>query len=167
MACNDEISIGVWLGNEDGSPAAGLIGSEAAVPLIIKALNEIYPSGLPQWKGSENLCEKEVCAVSGVRPAGNCRTILSRVAKDLPLAVCRSCNIYSEKKKMAVLSPSEGVYRSVDKVRLELKSSSEGHWFINGEYKGKGDMWCSFGKGTYILKCISGTEAESVKITIQ
>jgi penicillin-binding protein 1C len=166
-AFNKEISLGVWLGNEKGQSAACLVGSKAAAPLIMKALIELYPSGLPMWKKSERVIDKEVCSISGLQPAGNCSKIISRTVKDLQLAVCRSCNHIANKERHSVISPVSGTYRTVNGMRLQLKSSIAGHWFVNGKYKGKGNMWCNFRKGTYTLKCISDNHSESVKITVQ
>lgn len=171
VAYNDELTIGVWLGNQDGSSNSKLIGSVAAAPLVHKVFNDLYPSGLPQAEKSIYLQSQEVCSTSGLRLVSHCKDVVeTRVSINTTLTNCQQCESPSIEKKqssVSILSPIEGVYKSIDKVRLELKSSSPGSWFINGEYIGKGNRWHDFEKGHFKISCVVEEEIKSTELSVK
>ena len=67
---NQHYVVGVWMGNNDGSPSANLVGGEAALPLAAAVFRELPARSGRSWPPeSPYLRAVEVCARSGL-PAG-------------------------------------------------------------------------------------------------
>jgi len=66
-------TIGVWVGNFDATGAPGVIGSEAAAPILFALFNALCDPLHNQWfvLPPEVLCRK-VCSLSGMPLANNC-----------------------------------------------------------------------------------------------
>ena len=173
IAYNDEITVGTWLGNEDGSSNRQLIGSVAAAPLVLKIFNELYPNGLPLPNKNSHLKSFEVCSQSGLRPTSNCKSVLSTdISNSITLSNCKRCQHKQDTdiqktSKLNILSPVAGRYKSIDKVRLELKSNQTASWFINGRFIGKGNTWYDFPKGDHRISCINTDGTKLTVITVE
>jgi penicillin-binding protein 1C len=72
---NQRFTVGVWVGNADGTGAPELVGGEAATPLLFKIFRVISPQ-LPQQDDwllmPEELDFRFVCTESGLPPAPFC-----------------------------------------------------------------------------------------------
>lgn len=66
-------SIGVWVGNPDGTPRPGISGAEHAAPLLFELFLAVEPAGarLPEVTRTE-LTQTSVCALSGELPGPFC-----------------------------------------------------------------------------------------------
>jgi penicillin-binding protein 1C len=66
-------TIGVWLGNFDGTPSQGLVGRRAAGPLLFDLFQALLPAGertgFPRPAG---VGERTVCSVCGLPPGAAC-----------------------------------------------------------------------------------------------
>ncbi len=70
---NQRYVVGVWMGNNDGSPSRWLIGAQAALPLaarIFRTLPDKTAPALPQGEG--DLVPVRVCAASGLPASAWC-----------------------------------------------------------------------------------------------
>jgi penicillin-binding protein 1C len=74
-----EVTVGVWVGNFDGSAMRGTSGITGAAPLFRKAMaaamrgRSVRPLGLAAREGGDaHLVEVEVCPLSGGRPTRAC-----------------------------------------------------------------------------------------------
>lgn len=68
-------AIGVWAGNADGEGRPGLVGVQAAAPVLFEILNALpTPSGARQWfeQPYDHLQQMTICADSGYRPLEGC-----------------------------------------------------------------------------------------------
>lgn len=87
-----EFTVGVWVGNFQGKPMAGVSGVSGAGPLWRQAmllLHQEKPGDLPPWP--PGMRRQEVCAQSGARPApgGGCPVITEVFAPgSAPQGVC-------------------------------------------------------------------------------
>jgi penicillin-binding protein 1C len=74
LAVTPTYTLGVWLGNSDGRPAAALVGVEAAAPLAFNLLARLgTPGSLSGWfEPPSGVVDMEVCAVSGARLGADC-----------------------------------------------------------------------------------------------
>ncbi len=73
VAWNPEYAIGVWVGNPDGSPAEGLVGREAAVPIAWDLFRQLYPDNAgPRFARPAGVERRALCAVSGCAPGPHC-----------------------------------------------------------------------------------------------
>ena len=64
---NPEVTIGVWVGNFSGEGAPGLVGAEAAAPLLFDLFNAICGGKtIPWFEMPDGLDVRQVCAVSGM-----------------------------------------------------------------------------------------------------
>ena len=108
------------------------------------------PSVLPR--------QARVCRDSGLRPTRHCRRrITAAVAPDLTLAPCRRCVGQTGRKivkNVKILSPESGNYKSIGTLKLQLKSTNGGFWFVNGKFVGSGALWYVFSKGKHQVKCV-------------
>ena len=166
IAYNDEVTLGVWLGNENGEADKNLIGSLVAAPLVYKALNEIYPHGLPLRSPAQNLVQGTVCSVSGLRPASLCKNReLTDLSDSVTIGNCDQCikNAGQSKDDLQILSPKSGNYKCIMNARLELKANAGARWFINGSFAGEGNMWYDFPKGEFRISCVG---EKGVKLSI-
>ncbi len=66
-------TIGVWLGNFDGSPSKGLLGRAAAAPLLFELFQALQPGTDGQWfTRPPGVRQREVCALTGRLPSRFC-----------------------------------------------------------------------------------------------
>lgn len=71
-----EFTIGVWIGNFSGEGRAGLIGAEAAAPLLFDLFNRV--GGTKKWfERPAAVDERQVCALSGQLPGKHCDTLVT------------------------------------------------------------------------------------------
>ncbi len=64
---NRHYVVGVWMGNNDGSPSKWLVGATVALPLATKIFRALDVPNTPAWpETSKDLRELAVCAVSGL-----------------------------------------------------------------------------------------------------
>lgn len=70
---NPEITVGVWTGNFDGSPARYLLGRRTAFPLVKKIFRARYPAKSGPWfDRPDRVGKRPVCPVSGRPPNHVC-----------------------------------------------------------------------------------------------
>ena len=66
-------TIAVWVGNFNGQPTAGMSGAQAAGPILVDILNELYPNGFSSlFSKPEGVVSMEVCSYSGMKPNKFC-----------------------------------------------------------------------------------------------
>lgn len=87
-------AVGVWVGNADGEGRPGLVGSQAAAPLMFD-LFDILPSGAWFQRPEQGLTPTEVCSRSGYLAGPHCaqhRTVwmTARGPGAAPCPYCRS-----------------------------------------------------------------------------
>ncbi|NLY74183.1 MAG: penicillin-binding protein 1C [Firmicutes bacterium] len=74
---NPRYTIGVWIGNFSGEGRPGLIGAEAAAPLLFDLFNKV-DSGEQGWFTSPATVDtRQVCAVSGLVPGRYCENLIT------------------------------------------------------------------------------------------
>lgn len=70
---NGNYTIGVWVGNFDGTGVQHLTGSEAATPLLFDVFNAIDRSGERVWhQRPKELDFRLVCSITGAVPSDSC-----------------------------------------------------------------------------------------------
>lgn len=75
-----ELTIGVWIGNFNGTGSPILSGAEVAAPILFALFTALSGEGSDQWFGKPtNLKTRDVCAVSGRLPTSHCPTLISDV----------------------------------------------------------------------------------------
>ncbi|MGI6456565.1 MAG: penicillin-binding protein 1C [bacterium] len=71
---NQQYVVGVWLGNNDGRPAAGLTGAKAALPLASRIFRSLPTQAKPAFPATQNSLKKvTVCSMSGLPVSAWCR----------------------------------------------------------------------------------------------
>jgi penicillin-binding protein 1C len=69
-------TVGVWVGNFEGTGAPGLVGAEAAAPLLFAIFNGLTQSLDKRWFTRPDVVrERDVCAVSGMIPTAHCPAV--------------------------------------------------------------------------------------------
>lgn len=70
-------TIGVWLGNFDGSPSVGLTGSSMAAPLLFDLFQAIEPMLSNQWfTKPEKVGVRKICATCGTLATRHCKSLI-------------------------------------------------------------------------------------------
>jgi len=93
IGSNPEFTVGVWLGNFDGTPSIALTGAQLAGPVLFDLLdalsNRAYP-GPAYDLPPQGLAEIDVCAYSGFIPNKHCPETRKALApiKNLPTKTC-------------------------------------------------------------------------------
>ncbi|MBI4976883.1 MAG: penicillin-binding protein 1C [Spirochaetes bacterium] len=72
---NPDYTVGVWLGNVNSRDAQRLIGGTKAAPLFFDIFNYITRDSDAWYKRPPSVAERKVCAVSGMKPGRQCRTM--------------------------------------------------------------------------------------------
>jgi len=71
---NRQYLVGVWMGNNDGTPSRKLVGAQAALPLAATMFRSLKPKSEPAWpEVAGDLCKIQVCAVSGLPASAYCK----------------------------------------------------------------------------------------------
>ena len=175
-----EHTVGVWLGNPDGSASKRLVGIESAAPLCLEIINRIS-SGQDSsaLTYSAGLTETDVCAESGMVAGPLCENVeRGLVNSRIRYEKCDLCGRgKSRKPRLSILSPSPGRYlaRSVGKP-LKLKCQSTGgvgkrYWFVDDGYFGAsncgGALFWRVEQGRHKITCVDDSgERSSVEITV-
>ena len=70
-------TIGVWIGNFDGSPSVGLTGSSMAAPILFDLFQAIEPTVSNQWfTKPDNVKIRKVCATCGTLATRHCDSLI-------------------------------------------------------------------------------------------
>ena len=77
-----EVIVGAWAGTFDGTPTQGLVGMDAAAPLVRDAMLAVAGgTALTLPARPPGVVEIEVCATSGLAPTSHCPTIHDYIAR--------------------------------------------------------------------------------------
>ncbi|MDP2364055.1 MAG: penicillin-binding transpeptidase domain-containing protein, partial [Ignavibacteria bacterium] len=78
---NPNFTIGVWVGNFNGSGSPYLTGAESAVPLLVDLFNAIDYQSTTKWFAKpENVYTRDVCYESGLIPTEKCKNLVKELA---------------------------------------------------------------------------------------
>ena len=84
-------TIAIWAGNFNGEPTTGMSGAEAAAPILVDILNELYPNGFSSsFPKPEGVVSAEVCSYSGMKPNKFCPHVKRELFIDgmIPEEIC-------------------------------------------------------------------------------
>jgi penicillin-binding protein 1C len=136
-------TVGVWVGNFDGTASPALVGAEAAAPLLFNLFNALTQSLEKRWYTKpDSVRERDVCALSGMIPTPHCPSVKAEfyipgksphlecnihqqftVDKETGARLCSRCRVGREyeTKVFEVWSPSIATWMernglSVDKI---------------------------------------------------
>ncbi len=74
---NPEYTVGIWVGNFDGTGVPELSGADFATPILFKIFNYLAYNQKPAWfKRPAGLDFRLVCAESGLPPSEGCNTLV-------------------------------------------------------------------------------------------
>ncbi len=94
FAFNQHYLVGVWMGNNDGSPSKWLVGMRAALPLAAAMFRRLPPKETPAWPvPGDDLRTVDVCALTGLPPAQWCPHT-RRVTVPREQLVLRRCDVH-------------------------------------------------------------------------
>ena len=169
VAFTPEYTVGIWLGNKNGSTVYAMTGSDHAAPvagIVLQALyrNGMVPAPMPH-RGDKRCFEfTTLCSVTGLTASAQCTKRYDGViAKGIPLRRCQKCTLSNKEQFIKILSPKEGVYltgaNDVAKISIQSEQANV-VWFCNGEYWGEcqpGERK-SFAPGKYTITAISLTD---------
>ena len=102
---NKKYTVGVWLGNFDGTPSFQLQGATTATPLLFKIFNTIdYNSKIGWFERPEEVDIRLVCAESGKIPVESCQQLVNDY-----FIRYRSSNTYCDAYEEVYLNPAESL----------------------------------------------------------
>lgn len=155
VGLNRDLTIGVWLGNKSGRPAAGLVGASAAAPVVADILSRVYAglaaAPLPTPTGTTPTA---ICRASGLPAGPACaHTQISLSVTGIPARLCPHCPRSTAQpnasptprppdaaERPRILLPRPGTYLAEgDTVRLTFSAAGQEPllWFVDGEFIGQ------------------------------
>jgi penicillin-binding protein 1C len=190
FAWTPEVTVGIWFGNKNGSPAAALVGSGAAAPAAGALLQALYRNGAaPAWPANPpGITQVSLCAVTGLRAGPACQNIHAGEAiAGVPLRSCPQCARLtlpstdrpapstSARESTRILMPVPGTYVAGENqtVRLRLLAAPGAHhWYADGRYLGlkDGDAWIELVKGRHRLLAVPAKDSgagETVEVLVK
>lgn len=136
---NSEYIVGVWVGNADGEGRPGIIGVEAAAPILFDVFDGLPKSEMFKRPSDEFEFEL-ICAKSGYRASNNCTEIVKEL---IPLStkeaqICPyDVKVHLDKnKEFRVTSKCEQISNMIDTSWFVLPAKME--WYYqkrNPQYK--------------------------------
>jgi len=90
-----QYTVAIWVGNFNGQPTSGMSGAQAAAPILVDILNELYPNGFSSsFRRSAGVISKEVCSYSGMIPNKSCPHVKSElfITGNEPSEICNYHN---------------------------------------------------------------------------
>ena len=169
VAFTPEYTVGIWLGNKNGSTVYGMTGSDHAAPVAGIILQSLYRNGMmpaPMPHRGDKRCFEftTLCSVTGLTASVLCTKRYNGViAKGIPLRRCQQCSKREKAQSVKILSPKEGEYLTGENGIARISIQAEQNnvvWFCNGEYWGEcqpGERK-NFAPGKYIITAISVTD---------
>lgn len=145
-------TVGVWVGNFDGTPMRRVSGISGAAPLLHDAalvMSSRY--GARDFAVPIGIREVGICPVSGDLPAPGCPSVIHELfsAKNLPRNTCRihpdlaGTEVRAVHSALAVENPGSGDIFKIDPaaprasqvilLRSSLPEGAEGIWEVDGE----------------------------------
>ncbi|MGL5036019.1 MAG: penicillin-binding transpeptidase domain-containing protein, partial [Microcystaceae cyanobacterium] len=82
-----DYTVAVWVGNFDGQPMRQVSGVTGAAPLWNRIFLKLHENNLPAtFQSPENMIEKPICALSGLKPTPACPMVVTEYfwTQDLP-----------------------------------------------------------------------------------
>jgi penicillin-binding protein 1C len=74
---NTRFTVGVWVGNFSGEGKPGIIGAEAAAPLLFDIFNKVGGNSASWFRPPASVGVRQVCAVSGQIAGRYCETVVT------------------------------------------------------------------------------------------
>ena len=163
-------TIGVWVGNFDGSPMWDVSGVTGAAPLWLEIMERLHPGGAPAPSAPTGVESLQVTFEPSVEPARNelflTGTALTRVAAKP-----------QENTHPAILYPGRGAIIAIDpdipgdrqRVRFEATGiSAQAQWRLNGEPVADGELWRPQpGIWSLSLHKTNGAQLDSVQFEVR
>lgn len=171
FAVTPEYTVGVWFGNHTGRAVPGMTGRNTAVPAAADLLNMLYAGKTPGEFGTAGLVPAEICAASGLRPGARCeKRVSGTVCADIPLRECVVCRRTGTPVPVRILLPKPESYAGpATGVRLPLRGSRAGMWFVDGVRLGEGQaLEHVFAPGPHTVTLFAADGAASaVRLTVR
>lgn len=167
FAYTRDLTVGIWLGNKDGSGSPSLVGATAAAPCAAAVLEALYRDRRPlPFSADPFVSPIPLCRVTGLRAVeGVCQTIPGRMATDIPLRRCQRCGRDGQRPQRAVriLRPLPETYVSARGAAVRLAVSAQPanvHWYLDDLYCGQlpQNARLDFPVGTHTLRAVSEDE---------
>ena len=91
----EKYTVGVWVGNFDGSPMNGVSGISGAAPLFRDIMIELHRNEYPgKFERPKSLIQLKICAKTGLIPGKNCPVVEEFFALGTePKDTCNYCNV--------------------------------------------------------------------------
>jgi penicillin-binding protein 1C len=181
-----DYTVATWVGNFDGAPMRRVSGVTGAAPLwnhIIRHLAErAAPRGFAPPRG---YVRRPMCATSGVRPRGDCTSVVSEWldAGDLvawnraPRPLDRRYDAWLAAQPAAlgegvrIVAPHDGdVFEAAPGARIAVmaRGARRLDWALNGaRIAGRDARWTfALRRGRWTLRATDGTHADTITFTV-
>ena len=177
FACTETLTVGVWFGNKDGSASESLVGGTAAAPaageiLSLAASKYNLTPFRSAWPEEDELETVMVCAKTGLSASPDCKDTESAVKPaGIPLTVCKTCgDAVTAENAFRILSPIPTVYvtEKDEGILLDLASTEDANWFVDGIYLGEKPDPRTFAPGTHRVEAVRASDSavDTVEFTV-
>ncbi|MDP2035973.1 MAG: penicillin-binding protein 1C [Ignavibacteria bacterium] len=134
---NPDYTVGVWMGNFDGTGAPELSGAEMAVPLLFEIFNAIDYKPRKKWfDRPKDVTERDVCAETGLLLTESCDHYLKDyfIKRVSPKTKCNLYKkIYVDEKETIQYCPECLPNKGYKKVNYPMHSAELTLWYLKNK----------------------------------
>ncbi|MEA2013616.1 MAG: penicillin-binding protein 1C [Verrucomicrobiota bacterium] len=182
-------TVGIWLGNVNGTASRELVGADVAAPLCAEILKEISKNNKTNLSIPQDIKKIEICCITGKPASLFCdKKEEAFISKNKLYRGCQDCKKYHsnnpivktlpKSKKLKIISPEKNTYISIplskksnsQKLQLKVEETSDTiYWFIDNKFYGKTrdtqQLFWTIKKGNYQVSC-SNSAGQSANMRI-
>lgn len=164
-----DYTVGVWVGNFDGSPMRSVSGVTGAGPLWNRIMLHLYESAEDPaaFSPPAGYIREPICASTGLRPTIGCDAVVTEWIRPRALAQWRRAERPSN--SLRILFPSEGDVFALSHGRLELRASTPARWSVSGvalAQDAEGHAFWSLARGEWRATAVRGGQSSSVTFRV-
>ncbi|HET9030976.1 MAG TPA: penicillin-binding protein 1C [Candidatus Aquilonibacter sp.] len=176
-----DYTVGVWVGNFDGSPMRGISGVTGAGPLWNRIMLHLHERReTAPFDKPAGYVRARICATTGVAPARGCPAVVWEWVKPVELARLRRSAPVAQAAHLRIVSPADGsvfyhndAVTSAQRAGQQLTLHAAGNrssivWTVNGARVASdadGNAFVPAVPGTYTI--VARSEGESDRVTVR
>ena len=134
---NPDYTVGVWMGNFDGTGAPELSGAEMAVPLLFEIFNAIDYKPRKKWFAQpKDVLERDVCSETGLLLTENCEHYIKdySIKRVSPKTKCNlDKKFYVDEKETIQYCPECLPNEGYKKVNYPMHSAELTLWYLKNK----------------------------------
>ncbi len=175
-----DYTVGVWVGNFDGSAMRGVSGVSGAGPLWNRIMLHLYETrDAAPFDPPSGYVRVPICAATGQRPDASCEAVVLEWVRPQQLASWRSAS-HRESERVRILFPHDGdvfalnpapgaLARSMQRLELQAAAPARVQWSAGGAplpVDAAGHAFWPLRLGRWTISAVSGRYRSSVTVRV-